>query len=291
MFFSSFLVWLLLPTHCRCRGLLLYPIRHSDTHTHTHSSWWGIYPSYRPLMKTHNIYKRLLNVKPGGTYSNHWALEGWRKLVLTLGPVIESWKYQQTNITNLNMPVDSLFQNVDLRLSTSQRHTKFLTKLSTQSTYLTTSSQCSTILRLFYRWPMYDSGNGICQRLEAWKAKNCCVQINDKRNTLYTPTATKLLGCRQITWQAENILDPEGLHQRNGVDAIELTWKRNTGLCNKNNKFGKLTGVFSQRREIHFVIITDTSANKHKPVCLSSADGNVSETELYKIFEHIMAVK
>jgi hypothetical protein len=49
--------------------------------------------------------------------------------------------------------------------------------------------------------------------------------------------------------------------------------------------------VFSQRREIHFVIITDTSANKHKPVCLSSGDGNVSEIELYKHFEHIIAVK
>jgi hypothetical protein len=191
-------------------------------------------PSYRPLLKTHNIRKTLLNVKPGGTHSNYWALEGWIKLVLTLGPVIKGRKYQQTNITNLNMPVDSLFQNEDLRLSTSQRQTQFLTKLSTQSTYLTTSTQCSTILSLFYRWPNYGSCNGIFQQLVAWKAKNCRVQINDKRNTLYTPTATKLPGCRQITWQAEHILDPEVLHQRNGVDAIELTWKRITGLCTKN---------------------------------------------------------
>jgi hypothetical protein len=133
------------------------------------------------------------------------------------------------------MPVYSLLQNVDLRLSTSQRHTQFLTKLGTQSTFLTTSTQCSSILRLFYRWTMYGSCNGIYQRLEAWKAKNCRVMINNKRNNLYTPTATTLPGFRQITWQAEHISDPEGLHQRNGVDAIELTCKRNAGLCTKNN--------------------------------------------------------
>jgi hypothetical protein len=37
----SFLVWPLLPTHCRCRGLLLHLITlhdtHARTHTHTHT--------------------------------------------------------------------------------------------------------------------------------------------------------------------------------------------------------------------------------------------------------------
>jgi hypothetical protein len=34
-FFLSFWVWPLLPTHCRCRGLLLHLITLNDTHTHT----------------------------------------------------------------------------------------------------------------------------------------------------------------------------------------------------------------------------------------------------------------
>ena len=37
-FFLSLLVWPILPTNCRCRGLLLHLItlRHTHTHTHTH---------------------------------------------------------------------------------------------------------------------------------------------------------------------------------------------------------------------------------------------------------------
>jgi len=35
--FVSFFVWLLLLTHCRCRGLLLHLITLNDTHTHTHT--------------------------------------------------------------------------------------------------------------------------------------------------------------------------------------------------------------------------------------------------------------
>ena len=35
--FFCFLVLHVLPTHCRCRGLLLYLITLNDTHTHTHT--------------------------------------------------------------------------------------------------------------------------------------------------------------------------------------------------------------------------------------------------------------
>jgi hypothetical protein len=49
-FFLS-LVWALLPTHCRCRGLLLHLISFNDTHTHTRldSSGREISPTQRPL--------------------------------------------------------------------------------------------------------------------------------------------------------------------------------------------------------------------------------------------------
>ena len=36
-FFLSFLFWLFLPTHCRCRGSLLHLITLNDNHTHAHS--------------------------------------------------------------------------------------------------------------------------------------------------------------------------------------------------------------------------------------------------------------
>jgi hypothetical protein len=54
-FFLPVLVWPLVPTHCRCRGLLLHLITLNDTHTHTHthirwdSSGRGIGPSQRPV--------------------------------------------------------------------------------------------------------------------------------------------------------------------------------------------------------------------------------------------------
>ena len=37
---SSFLLWRLLPTHCRCKGLLLHLITLTDTHTHSVGLPW-----------------------------------------------------------------------------------------------------------------------------------------------------------------------------------------------------------------------------------------------------------
>ena len=72
----SFLVGLLLPTHCRCRGLLLRLITLSDTHTYTHrqthtrqdSSGREIDPSHRPLPDNaqHNIHKRHTSMPTAG---------------------------------------------------------------------------------------------------------------------------------------------------------------------------------------------------------------------------------
>jgi hypothetical protein len=39
-FFLSSLVWPLVPTHCRCRGLLLHLITHSDTQKHSVGLLW-----------------------------------------------------------------------------------------------------------------------------------------------------------------------------------------------------------------------------------------------------------
>ena len=39
-FFLSFLVWPLLPAHCRCRGLLLHQITLTHTHTHAVGFLW-----------------------------------------------------------------------------------------------------------------------------------------------------------------------------------------------------------------------------------------------------------
>ena len=49
--YFSFLFWSLLPTHCRCRGLLLYLVTLNDTHTHIRCASSGrvISPSQRPL--------------------------------------------------------------------------------------------------------------------------------------------------------------------------------------------------------------------------------------------------
>ena len=47
--FLSFLVWPLLPTHCRCRRLLLHLITFNDTHTPLDSSGQEISPTQRPL--------------------------------------------------------------------------------------------------------------------------------------------------------------------------------------------------------------------------------------------------
>ena len=54
--------------------------------------------------------------------------------------------------------------------------------------------------------------------------------------------------------------------------------------------------MFSQRREIHFVIITETSAhtNTHQfvdPLQTERQGHNVSGSELYKHFEYTIAVK
>jgi hypothetical protein len=64
-FFLSFLVCLLLPNHCRCRGLLLYPITLSYTHTYTHTHTLSSTPldeqsaHRRDLyLTTHTIHKR-----------------------------------------------------------------------------------------------------------------------------------------------------------------------------------------------------------------------------------------
>jgi len=88
----------------------------------------------------------LLNVKLYGTYSDHWALNCGRKLVVTLGAVmrqeVPADKYDESN-NACRFPLSKC------RLSTSQRHTQFPTKLSTQSIYLTTTTHCSTVLRLF----------------------------------------------------------------------------------------------------------------------------------------------
>ena len=61
------LVWLLLYTHCRCGGFLLYLITlshaalHHNVITHTHTRWdasgWGIGPSHKPLPdNTQHLY-------------------------------------------------------------------------------------------------------------------------------------------------------------------------------------------------------------------------------------------
>jgi hypothetical protein len=50
-FFLSFLVWPLLSTHCRCRGLLLHLVKLNDTHIHTryYSPGRGIGRLHRPI--------------------------------------------------------------------------------------------------------------------------------------------------------------------------------------------------------------------------------------------------
>ena len=61
IFFSLFLSSLVLPTHCRCRGLLLYLITLNDTHTntyahthtHTHTHLVGLlWTTDRPVART-----------------------------------------------------------------------------------------------------------------------------------------------------------------------------------------------------------------------------------------------
>jgi hypothetical protein len=71
-FFTSFINWLPLPTHCRVRGLMLYSITlndvrvhartHARTRTHTPHSVGLLWASVRPdaktsNCKTHNKYK------------------------------------------------------------------------------------------------------------------------------------------------------------------------------------------------------------------------------------------
>jgi hypothetical protein len=36
-FFHNFFVWCIVPTHCKCGGLLWHLVTLSDTHTHTHT--------------------------------------------------------------------------------------------------------------------------------------------------------------------------------------------------------------------------------------------------------------
>jgi hypothetical protein len=72
--FLSFLVWPLLPTHCRCRGLLLHLITLNDTHTHIHKHTHTL---GRPLdegsarrndlyLTTHNTHKNQTSMPPSG---------------------------------------------------------------------------------------------------------------------------------------------------------------------------------------------------------------------------------
>ena len=53
---SFFLVWTLLPTHGRCRGLLLHLITLSDIHTHTHTHTLGKSPREERLARRRHLY-------------------------------------------------------------------------------------------------------------------------------------------------------------------------------------------------------------------------------------------
>jgi hypothetical protein len=68
--YLSFLFWSLLPTHCRCRGLLLYLATLNDTHTYTHTRWASsgrvIGPSQRPLSDNTQHSQETTIHTPGG---------------------------------------------------------------------------------------------------------------------------------------------------------------------------------------------------------------------------------
>jgi len=53
-FYSLFLAWPLLPTHCKCTGLLLHLITLNDTHTHTHTL--GRTPLDKRSARCRNLY-------------------------------------------------------------------------------------------------------------------------------------------------------------------------------------------------------------------------------------------
>jgi hypothetical protein len=65
--FLYFLVGLLLPTHCRCRGLLLHLITLNDTYKFSRTPW----KRNRPVAEgsactTHNIHERQISMPPAG---------------------------------------------------------------------------------------------------------------------------------------------------------------------------------------------------------------------------------
>jgi hypothetical protein len=62
------LVWPLLPTRCRCRGLLLHLITLNDTHTHSigHPWTWGRPVTEISTYTPHNNHKRQTSMPPAG---------------------------------------------------------------------------------------------------------------------------------------------------------------------------------------------------------------------------------
>ena len=64
--FLSFLVWPLLPAHCRCRGLLLHFITLNDPHTSCRTPLDEWSARRRSLYITHNTYKKQTAMLPAG---------------------------------------------------------------------------------------------------------------------------------------------------------------------------------------------------------------------------------